>query len=86
MVTLVEGNPSPAPLATGGTSERRGSRDVGRAMRTTPRKETMPAICSLPPNGSWRRNEQAQQATIGARKVITVASDRGRYCSESLAY
>ena len=52
-------------------------------MRTTPKKEMTPAICSLRENGSWRRNEQAQQATIGARKVITVASDRGRYSSES---
>ena len=53
-------------------------------MRTTPRKEMIPAICSLRVNGSWRRNEQAQEATIGARKVITVASDRGRYLRESL--
>lgn len=55
-------------------------------MRTTPRKEIKPAICSLRVNGSWRRNEQAQQATIGARKVITVASESGRYWSESGAY
>ena len=87
MVTLVEGIPSPAPLATGGTSECFGSRDVGRAMRTTPRKEIMAAICSLRVNGSSRRmNEQAQQATIGARKVMTVASLSGRYWSESLTY
>ena len=44
----------------------------------------MAASCSLRVKGSWRRIEQAQQATIGARKVITVASERGRYSRESL--
>ena len=58
-------------------------REAGRAMRTTPRKEMMPATCSLRVNGSFRRIEQAQQATIGARKPITVASDKGRYLRES---
>lgn len=48
-------------------------------MRTTPRKAIAPAICSLRVNGSWIRIEQAQQATFGARKVITTASERGRY-------
>jgi hypothetical protein len=33
--------------------------------------------------GSWRRREQAQQEREGARKVMTVASARGRYWRES---
>ena len=45
----------------------------------------MPAICSVRVKGSWIRMLQAQQATMGARKVITVASERGRYCRESLS-
>ena len=60
-----------------------GNSEVGLAMRTTPKKEMMPAICSLRVNGSLIRMEQAQQATVGAKNVITVASDRGRYCRES---
>ena len=60
-----------------------GKNDVGRAIRTTPRKETRPAIWEERVKGSCMRTEQAQQATIGARKVITVASESGRYWSES---
>ena len=29
------------------------------------------------------RTQQAKQATVGARNVITTASAMGRYCSES---
>ena len=57
--------------------------EPGRAMRTTPTKETAPASCSARVNGSWISIEQAQQAAIGARKVMTVASASGRYWSES---
>ena len=84
VVEFMAGRLSVAPLAIG-DGEGLERRDVGRAMRTTPRKETMPAICSLRVKGWWSRIEQAQQATIGARKVITVASERGRYSRESLA-
>ncbi len=59
-----------------------GRREVGRAIKITPRKETRPAICSARVKGSWISMEQAQQATMGARKVMTVASDRGRYSRE----
>jgi hypothetical protein len=34
-------------------------------------------------NGSWMKYEHAQQASDGARNVITVASARGRYNKES---
>ena len=82
VVEFIVGRLSVAPLASGGGEELE-RREVGRAMRTTPRKETMAANCSLRVKGWWRRIEQAQQATIGARKVITVASERGRYSRES---
>ena len=58
--------------------------DVGLAIKTTPSKETKPAICSLRVKGSWMRKEQAQHARIGARKVMTVASATGRYMRESV--
>lgn len=83
LVALDDGTPFPAPPAAGEALDRPGRRDVGRAMRTTPRKEIRPATCSLRVKGSWIRTEQAQQVTIGARKVMTVASDRGRYSRES---
>ena len=82
-VEFIDGRLSVAPLATG-DGEWLERREVGRAMRTTPRKEIMPTTCSLRVKGWWRRIEQAQQATMGARKVITVASERGRYSRESL--
>ena len=52
--------------------------DTGRAMRTTPMREIQPAICCVRVKGSWRTNEHTQQARIGARKVRTVASAKGR--------
>lgn len=55
-----------------------GMNDVGRAMRTTPRKETRPATCSERVNGSFIRTQHAAQATLGARNVMTVASASGR--------
>lgn len=78
----MEGRLSVPPLPAG-VGEELGRREVGRAIRTTPRKEIRAAYCSERVNGSWIRMEQAQQATVGARKVITVASDRGRYSRES---
>ena len=57
--------------------------DVGRAISRTPTSEIMPAICSMRVKGSWMSIEQAQQATIGARNVMTMASARGRYRRES---
>lgn len=83
---FVNGRPSVAPLAAGVVSELLGRSDIGRAMSTTPKKDTTPAICSARVKGSWRRMEHAQQATTGARKVMTVASDSGRYSSESWGF
>ncbi len=77
-VTLVAGTPSALLLVTGEGEGELEKREVGRAIRKTPKRETRPAICSVRVNGSWRRVEQTQQATIGARKVITVASAMGR--------
>ena len=72
-------SPLAAPLVAVSELDLPGRSDVGRAMSTTPMKDTTPAICSLRVNGSWSKIEQAQQATTGARKVMTVASDSGRY-------
>jgi hypothetical protein len=52
--------------------------EKGRAMRTTPNREIYAAICSIRVKGSLIRKLQAQHARLGARKVITVASARGR--------
>lgn len=57
-------------------------KEVGRAMRMTPVKEMMVAICSMRVKGSLSSREQTQQTRPGARKVRTVQSARGRYCSE----
>jgi len=51
-------------------------------MRTTPTREIRPPSCSVRVKGSLMNLEQAQQDTVGARKVMTVASDRGRYCKD----
>ena len=56
---------------------------VGRAMRTTPNNEIMAAIFSIRLKGSLIKNEQAQHAKLGARKVMTIASASGRYRRES---
>ena len=56
--------------------------DEGLAIRKTPMIDTNVAICSVRVNGSLISLLQAQQASIGARKVSTVASERGRYCSD----
>ena len=53
-------------------------REVGRAMRTTPKSEISAAICSMRVKVSCMRREHAKQATMGARKVMTVASAMGR--------
>ncbi len=53
-------------------------------MRTTPKSDTYAAICSMRVNGSLIIKEQAQQARLGARKVMTVASLSGKYCKESI--
>jgi hypothetical protein len=75
------GMKSASPLAGGTGSllcERKEKRDTGRAIRTTPNSETYAAICSILVNGSLIRYEQAQQASDGARNVMTVASASGR--------
>ena len=82
-VAFVDGNPSAAPLPAGDELEWDEMNEAGRAMRTTPMNETTAATCSFRVNGSWISIEQAQQATMGARKVMTVASDIGRYWRES---
>ena len=64
-------------------SDEEPKKEAGCAMRTTPTKETAPASCSLRVNVSARSREQTQFATMGAMKVITVASARGRYRTES---
>jgi hypothetical protein len=70
---------SESPLA-GGTGSLPGEEksDIGRAIRTTPKRETYAAICSIRVKGSLIRKEQAQHARLGARNVMTVASARGR--------
>ena len=55
----------------------------GRAMRSTPSKDTTPAICSIRVKGSLSKMEQAQHTTSGARNEMTVASDKGRKIKES---
>lgn len=78
---------SESPLAGGTGSlawEIAEKKDIGRAIRTTPKRDMYAAICSIFVNGSLMRNEHAQQAREGARKVMTVASARGRYRSESV--
>ncbi len=72
---FVKGALSAIPLASGISAE---AEENGRAMRKTPKKEIRPAICSVRVKGSLMRMEQAQQATMGARNVITVASASGR--------
>ena len=74
--------PSVAPTF-GGVSEDPGNKDAGRAIRMIPKSETKPAICCARVKGSLMRIQQAKQATVGARNVITVASAMGRYCNES---
>lgn len=61
-----------------------GTRDVGRAISITPRREINAPICCERVKGSLMRIQHAAQATLGARKVITVASAIGRYRRESV--
>ena len=56
---------------------------MGCAINTTPRKETKAATCCERVKGSFTRTQHAAQATLGARKVITVASAIGKYRRES---
>ena len=63
--------------------EREVNKETGRAIRTTPNSEMYAAICSIRVKGSLMRKEHAQQASEGARKVMTVASASGRYNNES---
>jgi len=53
-------------------------KEVGRAMKMTPTKATSEQTFSTLVNGSLIKKEQAQQVSEGARKVMTVASARGR--------
>lgn len=69
----------PAEGGVGGAAEEDvAKREVGRAMKITPTKATREPIFSMRVKGSLIRNEQAQQESEGARKVITVASAMGR--------
>ena len=52
LVVLAMGIPSLAPLATGVEELSPENREIGRAIRTTPASEKMPAICSLREKGS----------------------------------
>ena len=52
-------------------------------MNTTPRSEIKAATCCERVKGSLIRTQHAAQATLGARKVITVASAMGKYRRES---
>lgn len=56
------------------------NREAGRAMRITPAREKMEAKRFVEVKGSLREGIrlQAKVATMGARKVITVASERSR--------
>src|ERR1700761_983604 len=81
---VAAGIASPSPLAGGVDDDPDENREVGLAISTTPNNEIMAAICSILVKGSWMRYEQAQHAILGAKKVITVASARGRYMSESM--
>ncbi len=65
------------------STDRPGKRDVGRAINTTPRRETKAPTCCDRVKGSLMMIQHAAQATLGARKVITVASAMGRYRRES---
>ena len=77
---------SVAPMLAEGVDEGElGKRNVGRAIRITPKRETRAAICSIRVKASWMRREHAQQATMGARKARTVASAIGRYIRESVS-
>jgi hypothetical protein len=84
---VFDGVISESPL-TGGTDspecDNVENRDIGLAISTTPNSETYAAICSIRVKGSLMRKEHAQHARLGARKVMTVASARGRYNRESV--
>jgi hypothetical protein len=84
---MFEGTESPSPLAAGtalSECDSAAKSDIGRAIRTTPNNDTYAAICSMRVNGSLIRKLQAQQASDGARNVMTVASASGRYNNESV--
>jgi hypothetical protein len=76
---MATGAPSAFPVAGGIVLDSEEKRDAGLAIRTTPKSEMYAAICSIRVNRSFKKNEHAQQDSEGARKVITVASARGRY-------
>jgi len=69
-------------------TESREKRDAGRAIKTTPRRENIDAKNSVLVNDSFREgiSEQANEAMMGAKKVITVASESSRYASESAVF
>jgi len=74
---------SPSPLAGGEVGLiKPANSEVGRAIRTTPTIDTKAAYCSIRVKGSLMKMEHAQQAKLGARKVMTVASASGRYRRE----
>ena len=76
---IAAGTASDEPLAAGGMNfADEEKREVGCAMKTTPKRDTKPAIFSRRVKGSSAMTEHSQQAPMGARKVITVASAKGR--------
>jgi len=58
------------------------SGEKGRAIRITPMREMRPAKMCRVVKGTWRKIEQAQGVRRGTRKVITTASETGRYFTE----
>lgn len=83
-VPLWSAKPSPSPLPP--ASELLApplKSEAGRAISITPRNETRPASCSFRVKGSWRIIEHTQHVVMGARNVMTVASESARYLRES---
>jgi len=73
---------SPSPLV-GGEFAEEWNIDVGLAMNMTPMNDTRVLSFSTLVKGCLRRKEQTQHESPGARKVMTVASAKGRYSRES---
>lgn len=78
-VTSCADAPSACSFDVGLEDELDANSEVGRAMSTTPARLMPAPIRSTRVNGSLSSLLQAQQARVGARKVRTVASARGKY-------
>lgn len=59
------------------------SGEKGRAIKITPMREMRPAKMCRAVKGTWRKMEQAQGVRRGMRRLITTASETGRYFTES---